>query len=206
MGEKDFTEKILEAYNDVFADILNVLLFGGKRVIDPDDLEDHTPSSFYKVDGRIRELARDVVKVWKKYNIRIACIGFENQTEADKYMALRVAGYDGTEYRAQIIKLDDGTISEPYPVITLVLYFGYKRRWNQPKSLLETLKIPDEIKPFVNDLKINLFEIAYLSREQVNYFKVTSKLSRIILYKCVNPVIIFQMKTCRTILRQCFSC
>ena len=71
MGEKDFTEKILEAYNDVFADILNVLLFGGKRVISPDDLEDQTPNSFYKADGKIRELERDVVKRWKKNNIRI---------------------------------------------------------------------------------------------------------------------------------------
>ena len=28
MGEKDITEKILADYNDVFADIVNVLLFG----------------------------------------------------------------------------------------------------------------------------------------------------------------------------------
>ena len=29
MGEKDMTERTLEAYNDVFADIVNVLLFKG---------------------------------------------------------------------------------------------------------------------------------------------------------------------------------
>ena len=33
MGEKDITEKTLEAYNDVFADIINVLLFDGKQVV-----------------------------------------------------------------------------------------------------------------------------------------------------------------------------
>ena len=33
MGQKDVTEKLLEDYNDVFADILNVLLFDGKQVI-----------------------------------------------------------------------------------------------------------------------------------------------------------------------------
>lgn len=27
MGQKDITEKLLEDYNDVFADIVNVLLF-----------------------------------------------------------------------------------------------------------------------------------------------------------------------------------
>ena len=31
MGEKDLTEKILEEYNDVFADIMNSLLFKGKE-------------------------------------------------------------------------------------------------------------------------------------------------------------------------------
>ncbi len=31
MGTKDVTEKILEDYNDVFADIANVLLFQGKE-------------------------------------------------------------------------------------------------------------------------------------------------------------------------------
>ena len=34
MGEKDTTEKILADYNDVFADIVNVLLFGGKIIVD----------------------------------------------------------------------------------------------------------------------------------------------------------------------------
>lgn len=52
MGEKDVIEKTLEGYNDVFADILNVLLFGGRQVVDPDDLEDQLPRSFYKVDEK----------------------------------------------------------------------------------------------------------------------------------------------------------
>ena len=35
MGEKDLTEKILEDYNDVFADIMNALVFKGKDVVGP---------------------------------------------------------------------------------------------------------------------------------------------------------------------------
>ena len=42
MAEKDVTEKILESYNDVFADIVNVLLFGGRQVVAPDELEGRT--------------------------------------------------------------------------------------------------------------------------------------------------------------------
>ena len=33
MGEKDITEKILEDHNDVFADIINGLLFDGVQEI-----------------------------------------------------------------------------------------------------------------------------------------------------------------------------
>ena len=40
MAEKDIAEKILEDYPDVFADIVNGLLFDGKTVIRPEELED----------------------------------------------------------------------------------------------------------------------------------------------------------------------
>ena len=40
MPEKDITEKILEDYNDVFADLVNVLLFNGVRLVQPEELED----------------------------------------------------------------------------------------------------------------------------------------------------------------------
>lgn len=36
MGQKDAAEKILEDYQDVFADILNVLVFQGKQVVKPE--------------------------------------------------------------------------------------------------------------------------------------------------------------------------
>ena len=39
MGEKDITEKILEDHNDVFADIINGLIFKGEQRILPESLE-----------------------------------------------------------------------------------------------------------------------------------------------------------------------
>lgn len=159
------SEKILEAYNDVFSDIVNVLLFHGEEVLKPEELEDQTPRSYYKADGKIREIERDVAKRWKKEQIRLACIGVENQTGSDPDMPLRVIGYDGAEYRAQLER------TERYPVVTLVLYFGHKKHWNQAVSLLERVKVPEKFRPFVNDYKINLFEIAYLTHEQVELFQ-----------------------------------
>ena len=52
--EKDITQKTLERYNDVFADIINVLLFNGKSVVTEDSLTDVLPGSILKLDGRIR--------------------------------------------------------------------------------------------------------------------------------------------------------
>ena len=95
--------------------------------------------------------------------------GLENQTKPEKRMPLRVFGYDGTEYVKQAKKENSKEVL--YPVITLVLYFGYNSRWNQPKSLFELLEMDERIKPYVNDFKMNLFEIAYLDREKIDMFK-----------------------------------
>jgi hypothetical protein len=167
MGQKDISEKILEAYNDVFSDIVNVLLFDGEEVIKPDELEEQAPRTAYKADGKYREIERDVAKRWKNGNIRVACVGLENQTEPDDDMSLRIIGYDGAEYRAQL----NGEQKERYPVVTMVLYFGHKKHWDKPLSLLERLNVPDRFKPFVNDYKVNLFEIAFLDEEKVKLFK-----------------------------------
>ena len=168
MAGKDATEKILEAYNDVFSDIVNVLLFQGEEVLKADELEDQAPRSYYKADGKVHEIERDVAKRWKKEQIRLACIGVENQTGIDPDMPLRVISYDGAEYRAQLLEKENAV---RYPVVTLVLYFGHKKHWNQAKSLLERVDVPEKFRPFVNDYKINLFEIAYLTRKQVELFQ-----------------------------------
>ena len=51
MGAKDMTENYLEAYNDVFADIVNVLLFQGKRLVNPKQLRNSRAHAVYKADG-----------------------------------------------------------------------------------------------------------------------------------------------------------
>ena len=137
MAEKDITEKILLSYEDVFADIVNALLFKGERIIQMEVLVDQAPRAAYKADGKVREMERDVAKRWLKKDIRIACIGFENESKADSDMVLRVYGYDGAEYRTQLLKEN---LSNPrYPVVTLVLYFGYKKHWDAPIWLHEAV-------------------------------------------------------------------
>lgn len=72
-----------------------------------------------------------MIKQWKKDNICIACIGLENQTASDPDMPLRVIAYDGAEYRAQLLKQPK---VDRYPIVTLVLYFGYDKHWGENNS------------------------------------------------------------------------
>ena len=143
MKDKDIAEKILEDYPDVFADIVNGFLFNGNEVVKPEELEDMQLRSAYRAEQKLHDMERDVAKRWKKNGIRIACVGFENQTAPDCNGA----------------------------VITIVLYFGYEQRWTAAKSLYEAVSVPDELKPFVTDTKINVFEVAWLKDEQVAKFK-----------------------------------
>ena len=168
MSEKDITEKILADYNDVFADIVNVLLFDGRQVVSADDLETVKDRSQYKADGKIHQQERDVSKILKSGKTKITLFGFEHQTEAERFMPLRQIGYDGQSYRAQLLDKD---VKRTYPVITLVLYFG-TTHWNYERNLLGVLDVPEEFGPYVSDYEMkNLFEIAFLTPEQVQLFR-----------------------------------
>ena len=166
MGQKDITQKTLADYNDVFADIVNVLLFDGKQVVSADSLESVKDKSQYKVDGTIHEEERDVSKLMREQNVKIAMLGLEHQTDDDADEPIRVIGYDGVSYRSQLLHKQ----KERFPVVTLVLYFGTKP-WKKGTSLYDVLSISDEWRPYVSDYKINLFEIAYLTPEQINLFQ-----------------------------------
>lgn len=179
MGEKDIAQKNFESYNDVVADILNGSLFSGEEVFRADSLIDAQAFSQYKAEtGKIHEQERDVAKYCMDMNcnIRLALIGFENQIAIDNDMPLRVIGYDGASYRDELnqaVGEADGKTMfhrKRYPVITLVLYFG-KRPWKKPLCLYDVLDIPEKLKPFVNDYKINIIDVPRLTTKQVENYK-----------------------------------
>lgn len=169
MAEKDKVQRTLESYNDVFADIMNVLLFDGREVVKENELTDAQPFSYYKMDGKnVRGQERDVAKFWKNGEIRLSLIGLENQMKAERSMPLRVIGYDGAAYRSQ---LNQKGKKRYYPVISLVLYFGTKRHWKKNRSLRDVVIVPDELDNYVSDYKINVFELAWLTDRQIQAFK-----------------------------------
>ena len=166
MGEKDISEKLLADYEDVFADIVNVLLFHGERRVHPDSLRSTKTVSHYKADdSRLHEQERDILKAWTDGRIQIALLGLEHQTEPEKQMAVRVIGYEGANYRSQYKS------TQITPVITLILYFGTEKPWQYPQNLKALMDIPDGLEPYVNDYHIHVFEIAWLTDEQISMFQ-----------------------------------
>ena len=90
MGQKDITEKLLEDYNDVFADIINGLIFKGEQRI--------------------------------------------------------------------------------LPVMTIVLYFGTDHHWYGKKNIKGLMKIPEGLEEYINDYEMKVFEIAWLTEEEISRF------------------------------------
>ena len=193
MGTKDKTTRRLEECNDVFADIINVLVFDGEQVVKAHELEDaDTKSEIAADDKGLHGQERDVAKFWTAQNIRIALFGLENQSVPDSQMPLRIYSYNGASYKAQIIPnkpldtekqeatpeitQDLSSAKQPlYPVLTLVLYFGLER-WNKAKSLYEAIQIPDNLKRFIPDFSINLIEIAWLEDTVIDKFQSDFKI------------------------------
>ena len=167
MGEKDITEKILEDHNDVFADIINGLLFDGVQEIKPEALENTTVHAQYKAeDDKVHELERDIAKYWKEEKVELAICGIENQSKVEKHMPFRIIGYDGAAYRSQLQQERKRML----PVVTIVLYFGTDRHWNSRKKIKELMEIPRCLDMYVNDYQMHVFEVAWLTEEQISRF------------------------------------
>lgn len=168
MGTKDTTQKRLEDFEDIFADISKVLLYDGEDIIKENELETVTAKDTYTVEQQIHEVERDVAKRWRHHSLHISLIGLENQTGPDYKMPLRVICYDGTSYRAQ---LNAEESKKTYPVITLVLYMGTEKHWTAPKQLTDCFKYDERLSKFISNYKINVVELAWLSDEQIMKFK-----------------------------------
>lgn len=164
MTEKDKVGKVLADYNDVFADIYNTLLFSKPYLKEAELMAGPTESIYKTTVGGMAGQYRDVLKNYGKVGFVICSMGIENQTTVDNTMPVRIMSYDAASYKAQIAG-EQGLA----PVVTIVLNFSYTK-WNGAKSLHELLDIPEELKPFVQDYRIQVFDIAFLDDEVIEKF------------------------------------
>ena len=165
MAEKDITEKLLTDIDEVFADIYNNLCFNGEKIIKPDDLSNASVTTAFISNDVTRGLISDVSKIYKNSNLTLALLNIENQSTEDSDMPFRIIGYEGAKYNSQLISGSD----ERLGVATLVLNFNTKKRWSTPKSIKESLKnkYPIELDEYINDYKVNVIDVAFMDKEDI---------------------------------------
>lgn len=159
MGSKDLAEKNLLQYKDVFSDILNVNLFGGRHYISANELSREPGELITKSssDNKLKQLQMDVpMKCNKKYNTRFfVCL--ENQSDINNIMPVRDMGYQHAKYMEQVRTIKETNRQQQMypspitkgihdtqkldPVITLVLNYSQKE-WKKPKQLQDVLCSP----------------------------------------------------------------
>jgi len=94
LAEKDLKEKVLEDYNDVFADIYNTLVFEGNYLRE-DGLSGGATTSIYKTEiGEPAEQFRDVLKTYSGANLSLMSLGIE--TSPTKMQRCLSASWDTT--------------------------------------------------------------------------------------------------------------
>lgn len=180
MAEKDMAEKKLEDYPEVFTDIVNTLLFSDSSIhLDENKIIDGPTESIYKAEEKDKEQRRDTFKYYDVGNkgilFCVAAYGIENQSTIDNVMPVRIMNYDASAYKSQVFGLKSSSKQTNqkrkriYPVITIVLNFS-EREWKTSRSLHDMMALPSDLAKYVQDYKINVFDIAFLKDEVIEKF------------------------------------
>ncbi|MBQ4283050.1 MAG: Rpn family recombination-promoting nuclease/putative transposase [Lachnospira sp.] len=184
MGKRDISINAWLKDKRRFADLFNGLVFDGEQVVKKEELvlmPTDTKMVLEHRDGV--EKYRDVVMLWK--GVTLAFLALENQDKINYQMPLRTMLYDALSYKEQANEMWNNLSEEEKkavspaefvsqyracdkltPVITLVLYYGDKEEWNGPAHLYDMLELPDELKNFVPDYKINLVELEKIDNKK----------------------------------------
>ena len=180
MGQKDLAAKDLESRPEVFADIINALIYEGEQIVSPEQLRPAPTETLYeslveeldgKADedmcGRLRNQYNDVSKYeTEEQKIRIQYV-LENESSENYRLILRKAGYEGAIYRSEYEE------KRLFPVAILVLYWGNKE-WKPCSELHEFFGenlVDSTVKEYVDNIKLHMFPMAHLPEEVRKRFK-----------------------------------
>lgn len=212
MADKDKSQKSLQEYPDVFADIFNTLAYGGKRVLNPERLRQIPGEIISSPDGvGLKQLERDLFMEYADDDAYYLMLGIDDQDDVDNTMPLRGMGMDYAAYEKQVRQImaenksaekDAGARKifrhqKLIPVVTLILYFG-NSNWYDPKSLNDMLKMPDEqkypgISKYIHDYGMNLVVLKNLTEEEEGRFQSDFKYLVKYLRNCKNPEKVLKM-------------
>lgn len=200
MGAADTVTKAYMRENTIFADAFNYLIYGGRRVIDPNSLKEldtteiALPFGDDKTDAAVQKY-RDILKsavIKEDKDAAYVLLGIENQTDIHYAMPVRNLIYDALQYGKQVSDVSakhrkesgNGHNRGEYlsgfykkdrltPVITLVVHFGADA-WDGPLSLHEMMSVDKpEIMQMVPDYRIQLIDPARMKPEDLMKFETS---------------------------------
>lgn len=168
-----------------FADLFNGVVFQGKQIVLPEELEAMEGETDILISDKQRreksvQRYRDVVMRWKQ-GVQLAVLACENQEQVHYAMAVRNMLYDSLTYAEQVklvrkaneeagVKLTGAEFlsgfrkeDKIYPVITLVFYYDLKK-WDGSLDLYGMFHFEDWekekelFKSYVPNYRINLVD------------------------------------------------
>lgn len=201
MSKKDTVTKTFMRENTVFADAFNYLIFNGKKVIQPERLQELDTTELVQLIAKGKnnknesvQKYRDILKaavIMEDENADYLLLGIENQTEIHYAMPVRNMIYDALQYGNQVAAIAAQNVKEKKaptraeflsgfykadklrPVITLVLHFGADP-WDGATFLHEMMYFPlEEMRTFIQDYKIHLIDPAALKPDELEKFSTS---------------------------------
>ena len=191
MGQEDLYQSDFYENKNRFADVFNGALFGGKEIMKPEELENEdSVRVILRGKNKSKKVIADKIRKWQGGYVSIMVL--ENQSYVDYSMVLRVMeaeiiGYEKQRREAYAVNRTNNTKFDKHeylsrmkkeqkfvPIITLVLYVGKDKIWDGERSLHGMLEMDENIKPFVNDFKLNLFD--YHDYDSFEMFKTENRL------------------------------
>lgn len=178
MGDKDKSEKLLVACRDVFAELVNVLVYQGERVLTAEGLVPGPTESIYlgkdaKLTGQFQDYSMYEVVQGEV----CAIYTLENQSSVDYQMVLRHVGYEGAAYRRQYMQGEKDGQTRPegrgiYPVISLVLNWGEKR-WTAVTAVRDLIDCPVRraAEDYVDKNRMHVFDMRFMNAMVRNRFE-----------------------------------
>lgn len=161
MESRDKSEKLFMACGDVFAELVNVLIYRGEEILaERNLLPGPTESIYLGRNERLSSQFQDCSMYDMCEGDPCALYTLENQSDVDSRMPLRCAGYDGAAYRRQY-KLCRG--QRIYPVISVVLNWG-EVPWSVAVSVRELLgySVPKAAEDYLDKNQIHVFDMRFL--------------------------------------------
>ena len=183
MGQEDVYESDYLENAEIFADLVNGILYHGEQVVKPEELQEQDGELRSILGETVKKTIRDKVKLWN--GAVIAVFAVENQTKVDYHMVIRAMlaesmAYDKQwksrkaelEVEKESSKEDKELTADEFisgmrkddkfiPVITIVVYYGREKPWDGAKTLYELLDVEgheEKILPFVSNYRLNVFD------------------------------------------------